>query len=715
MAREEGDSRISAPIILFIEFSVALVLALYLLHKYGNFRKQNPFVTVTTLLVWFLCFVSIFLLPVDVSSAFYQLCLDNVVDNVSGNTFNCSDFVCSHSVSSLPTNHCYTCYQPYSFICPLPLEILWYIIYWLLFVLSWIILPLGQSYVLASYFSVGKKIVRALVENAILYITLLLIFVALFVYLIVVKHLIAFNNLPWLLATASNTWGLLILALLLGYGLVEVPRTLFNASRRGYTLKHCYFKAAKLYMDMADADDKLKEVTDRVKKVSQSLKYNDPLRKYMDVIIGKFPEELQAEFSTGRDDYEDFQGNTEDMLTKSSLETLLKKAIKATRLSKASRIHWLALTDQALDLEDTDLNATSQEKCFKSSVRPPKDSWTNKFLPHLEWYWKLWFRPWVYFVLAILLAFLSLSIVWSEATFSIQQQNLSVFARLVYASHKFGNYISVEALSIAVVAYLSICAYFTVFRIRIFNLYYLAPNHSTDEYSLLFSALLFSRLALPICLNYLYMIRVVRLVSHDDDDEVPKTAFAFATGNTDLIPWLTSYFYIYYPALVILVCVATLFSVGSRLASLCGYQKFIGEDDFSADYIDEGRMLMKRERRIRERHLRDNGRTPRSQLPFDILKESRTSSLYAQRRAERTNKDEEHTPLSKFISKARSLASKTKSATAARYTVRGADDFDDAVELLPTSSSEDTGFSSHRTNSRLSSRNEPPKDIFDDI
>ena len=76
----------------------------------------------------------------------------------------------------------------------------------------------------------------------------------------------------------------------------------------------------------------------RVKKVSQSLKYNDPLRKYMDVIIGKFPEELQAEFSTGRDDYEDFQGNTEDMLTKSSLETLLKKAIKATRLSKASRM-----------------------------------------------------------------------------------------------------------------------------------------------------------------------------------------------------------------------------------------------------------------------------------------------------------------------------------------------------------------------------------------
>ena len=67
-----------------------------------------------------------------------------------------------------------------------------------------------------------------------------------------------------------------------------------------------------------------------------------------------------------------------------------------------------------------------------------------------------------------------------------------------------------------------------------------------------------------------------------------------ATGNTDLVPWLTSYFYIYYPALIILVCIATLLSCGSRLASVFGYQKFIGEDDFSADYIDEGKVLMKR-------------------------------------------------------------------------------------------------------------------------
>ena len=55
---------------------------------------------------------------------------------------------------------------------------------------------------------------------------------------------------------------MLILSLLLGYGLVEVPRTLWNASRRSYSLNHCYFKAAKLYMDLSDAEEKLKEVVE---------------------------------------------------------------------------------------------------------------------------------------------------------------------------------------------------------------------------------------------------------------------------------------------------------------------------------------------------------------------------------------------------------------------------------------------------------------------
>lgn len=39
------------------------------------------------------------------------------------------------------------------------------------------------------------------------------------------------------------------------------------------------------------------------------------------------------------------------------------------------------------------------------------------------------------------------------------------------------------------IAYLCVCTYYTVFKVRIFNYYHLAKNHQTDEYSLIFSGM----------------------------------------------------------------------------------------------------------------------------------------------------------------------------------------------------------------------------------
>lgn len=75
------------------------------------------------------------------------------------------------------------------------------------------------------------------------------------------KYVYCFSlDLPVVIATASNTWGLLIVTVLLGYGLVEVPRSFFYASRRNYSLQRKYFKAAKLYGDLSEARGSLREI-----------------------------------------------------------------------------------------------------------------------------------------------------------------------------------------------------------------------------------------------------------------------------------------------------------------------------------------------------------------------------------------------------------------------------------------------------------------------
>lgn len=50
---------------------------------------------------------------------------------------------------------------------------------------------MAQSYVLAGYFSIAKRLLRALIENAVFYVTLLVIVVILLVYVVVIKKLVA--------------------------------------------------------------------------------------------------------------------------------------------------------------------------------------------------------------------------------------------------------------------------------------------------------------------------------------------------------------------------------------------------------------------------------------------------------------------------------------------------------------------------------------------
>ena len=46
---------------------------------------------------------------------------------------------------------------------------------------------------------------------------------------------------------------------------MEVPRSIFQSSLRTYTLNHCYFRAAKLYIDMAEANEELHDVIEVIK------------------------------------------------------------------------------------------------------------------------------------------------------------------------------------------------------------------------------------------------------------------------------------------------------------------------------------------------------------------------------------------------------------------------------------------------------------------
>lgn len=72
--------------------------------------------------------------------------------------------------------------------------------------------------------------------------------------------------------------------------------------------------------------------------------------------------------------------------------------------------------------------------------------------------------------------------------------------------------------------YMSVCIYFGLFNIKFTAYYELHPNKQTDSFSLLYSANFLTKLAAPLCVNFLKILHI------------EGTAFHRMLGAMDPIP-----------------------------------------------------------------------------------------------------------------------------------------------------------------------------------
>ncbi|XP_061117219.1 G-protein coupled receptor-associated protein LMBRD2a [Conger conger] len=580
-----------------IEIVVVFFLALFLLQRYGDFRRQQKMVLFGTLLAWYLCFLIVFILPLDVSTTIYKQCrIDRQVHEAA-----------AMSNQTMPNSHALTksvqkeCYKPWSYIPDGIMPVFWRVVYWTSQCLTWLLLPFMQSYARSGGFSITGKVKTALIENAIYYGTYLLIFGSLLIYVAVHPKLqLSWYELQTIGITAANTWGLFLLVLLLGYGLVEIPRSYWNSARQGYLLDKTYFKAAKLMTEKADAEENLEDTMEEVRKISESIKYNHPLRKYIDTILRKCPVDYQEKMGRNMDDYEDYDDRRNIYPSEKSFVKLHKQVIYAVQRHNRTQVQWRNLLEQAFHLEDVARNETSTSARFVHGSSPEQRGWMSRvfYTPTVEWYWECLVRQWFYRALAVILTLFSVAVVWSECTFFSTHPVLSLFAVSIQLAERDYNYLYIEMACFITIFFLCTCVYSTVFRIRVFNYYYLAPHHQTDAYSLQFSGMLFCRLTPPLCLNFLGLIHMDSAISHKSKEQ---TAYTSIMGSMKVLSFIADGFYIYYPMLILLLCIATYFSLGTRCLNLLGFHQFVGDSEMTADLIDEGKELIRRERRKLQR------------------------------------------------------------------------------------------------------------------
>lgn len=531
--------------LLFGAVILALVTSGVALYRYGDIQRQNPIVTVSVWIAWCFSLLIVFTIPLDVTATVYRQCVQD---------FNST----AHLNKTLEESRCQ---RPWGMVSEEVFPTFWRIIYWSSQFLTWIILPLLQSFLRAGDFTIKGKLRSALVENLIYYGIYLLICIVLLVYLAVQPNVeLDWQKLKAIASSASNTWGLFLLILLFGYALVEVPRNIWNDARPEFKLKYAYFKVSKLSSEKSEAEEKVDEVLESVNAINKVIPQRHPLRPCLEEILKKIPTELFDKY--GRHNFGShgtsaaaLDHQSTQVPSEKSLVRLHSSVIKALEVLQRTEALWNVQVKKVFHLQNVVRNIESNDRHFKTEFKVSRP----KYLRHIwntttQWYWECKVYPPLLKTLCAVTALLSIIVVWSEVTFFSASPVLSIFALVINAAKQNYNFLTIEMFSMFVLCYLCYCAFSTVFQIKFLNLYYLAPHHQTNQHSLLFCGTTLCRLTAPMCLNFLGMIH---MDSHIIKTRISETYYTQIMGHMDVLPIISNGFNIYFPMLMVALCLAT--------------------------------------------------------------------------------------------------------------------------------------------------------------
>lgn len=324
---------------------------------------------------------------------------------------------------------------------------------------------------------------------------------------------------------------------------------------------------------------------------------SDPYRKYMAEILAKCPPSYK-DVVEGGDTDPDYHYKA---LTK--LHYQIKQKVM---LENRAAVLYNENLKQAFELEDVLASVNAPEKRIRWSFRPARQGFWAAF-DGIEWVWQTRISSWFWRVCAVLGILLSLVIVYSELVIS---EYLVKFSFFYYMFHgRQINEFGLQLLVFVPIGWMALCGTYTLFSLRIANYYRLLPYQQTDENSILFASAYFSsnsdrlitRLVAPLAINWMLMCGFT------------NTAFLnlLPTGNQPELHKFYNNLNYYFPAILVALCALVALNVWTRLITLfsccCKKKQFNFSESWNDDQIDEGKMLLRLERRKLEGQFRETG------------------------------------------------------------------------------------------------------------
>ncbi|CAD8048081.1 unnamed protein product [Paramecium sonneborni] len=567
-------------LILIFEILIVTCLVGYLIQSYCS-KDVSIYVKGMALVSWLINFLLILFLPFDI----YITYRDQSVGDISNDYLSLAET-----------------YQ---------------ILYWTNFILCWTVIPIMQEYEESVELEKQAKLKKALKNNMKFYIIISVVGIV-FVLAIFYTGQTEQCGLGTFLKSMANSFGVALIILLLGYGLVIIPKAQMRTSQLDVQLKYLYFRTASINGEKDDAHHKLMETSMKVLKIKDYRFDNDDMMYYLNKCLNKIPRNMHKILTkeeekrksqilmaiTGAIFKNKAPESVEEMM--SLYQEIRKNSLEYKRI----KAQWKENCKSAYEMEDIIKAINSQDKKIQFSFKKAREGKLAQQLDLLEWYWLCVIKPQLKIIISLIFGILSILVLISEVTIFMGTQITIFGLPLRYVN----GLLSISFFSFIPLLYIAFCVYYGLFRIRIQGFYGLYGDHQTDAPSLMFATINFSRVGAPLCQNFLNMIKLKQ-----------ETAFRYAMGNIELLPIFGISITALMPCLLVVLCLINYFDLFDRTLQLIGMKKFIFNNTFSDRLIYEGRDTLKINRQYFERKMKPEGWSDSSE-PLDIELQSKLIS-----------------------------------------------------------------------------------------
>ncbi|KNA19156.1 hypothetical protein SOVF_064200 [Spinacia oleracea] len=461
--------------------------------------------------------------------------------------------------------------------------------YWSTFLLTWAVVPLIQGYEDAGDFTMTERLKTSVHVNLVFYLIVGSIGLVGLILLFTMGRNLKGGVLGFAMA-CSNTFGLVTGAFLLGFGLSEIPRSLWKNADWTFRQKLLSHKIAKMAAKLDEAHQNFSNAIVVAQATSNQMSKRDPLRPYMNVIdkmlAEMFKEDPSFKPQGGRLGENDMDYDADDK----SMAELRRQLRVAQEAYYRYKSEYMTYVLEALELEDTIKNYERRHATgwkYISSLRGSRPGTIGSFLDTIELLWCCILRKQLQKLLAIILGCMSIAILLAEATL-LPSVDLSLFSILIKSVGR--QELFVQVFAFIPLMYMCICTYFSLLKIGMLMFYSLTPRQ-TSSVNLLMICSMVARYAPPVSYNFLNLIRL---------DGNAKTIFEKRMGNIDdAVPFFGRKFNKIYPLIMVVYTILVASNFFDRMMDFFGSWRrlrFQGEAEEMDGFDSSGIIILQKER-----------------------------------------------------------------------------------------------------------------------